>query len=97
VLEGVDAATAWALFEQKARAKDIEPALFGERLLQREPEYKKRWDDELTDLDPGFAPFTEVTDNCVASFATTCDSGPLRRLRRLRPRTTCRARLAVAA
>jgi uncharacterized protein len=54
VYERVDVNHAWELFEAKARAKNIEPSKFEERLNSREQQYRKQWDRELGDLDPGY-------------------------------------------
>jgi predicted nucleotidyltransferase component of viral defense system len=54
VHERVDADRAWEMFEAKARAKNIEPSKFKERLDSREPQYRRQWDREIGDLDPGF-------------------------------------------
>jgi predicted nucleotidyltransferase component of viral defense system len=53
VQEQVDVDQAWELFEAKAQAKNIEPSKFEERLNSREQQYRKQWDRELGDLDPG--------------------------------------------
>lgn len=60
VREGIDVETVWPMFEQKARAKDLDPGRFSERLSAREPQYKRRWERELSDLEPDVAPFEEV-------------------------------------
>jgi len=60
VREGIEVETVWPLFEEKTRAKDLDPARFSERLSAREPQYKRRWDQELSDLEPDVAPFEEV-------------------------------------
>jgi predicted nucleotidyltransferase component of viral defense system len=60
VREGVEVATAWPLFEEKTRAKNLDPERFSERLSAREPEYKRRWEQELSDLGPDVAPFEAV-------------------------------------
>ena len=49
VRENVDVETAWALFDEKARHKNIDPTLFGQRLDEREPRYRQLWQDELED------------------------------------------------
>jgi predicted nucleotidyltransferase component of viral defense system len=49
VIEGIAPADAWALFEQKARHKGINPDLFHERLEVREPQYEQRWQRELSE------------------------------------------------
>ena len=60
VREGVNVDAAWPMFEQKARAKDLDPELFTERLALREPLYKRRWEQELSDLEPDVSPFEQV-------------------------------------
>lgn len=60
VREGVDVETAWPLFEEKTRAKSLDPERFSERLSAREPQYKRRWAQELSDLEPDVVPFEEV-------------------------------------
>lgn len=60
VREGVDVATVWPMFEQKARAKDLDPARFAERLSDREPQYAQRWERELSDLEPDVPAFEQV-------------------------------------
>jgi hypothetical protein len=60
VREGVDVETVWPMFEEKARAKDIDPARFAERLSAREAQYRRRWETELSDLEPRVAPFDQV-------------------------------------
>lgn len=60
VREGVDVEGAWARFEDKARFKKLDPVLFAERLNSREPQYRRRWEQELSDLERGLRPFDEV-------------------------------------
>jgi hypothetical protein len=60
VREGIDVETVWPLFEEKTRAKNLDPARFSERLSAREPQYRRRWEQELSDLEPDVAPFEEV-------------------------------------
>ena len=60
VQEGVDVEDAWAIFEQKARFKNRDPLEFAERLASREPQYRQRWHEELSDLEPNAPPFDEV-------------------------------------
>lgn len=60
VREGIDVATVWPMFEEKARAMNVDPARFAERLSNREPQYRRRWERELSDLEPGVAPFDQV-------------------------------------
>jgi len=45
---GVDLADVRPLFERKARAKDLDPALFSQRFDERLPQYEKRWNDEMS-------------------------------------------------
>ncbi len=49
VMEGIDPGHAWDVFERKARHKGIDPATFSARLDAREPEYERRWDQELSE------------------------------------------------
>lgn len=58
--DDVSVEAVWPMFEQKARAKNIDPTRFAERLTARESHYKQRWDRELSDLEPDLAPFTQV-------------------------------------
>jgi uncharacterized protein len=60
VREGIEVEMVWPHFEEKARAKSLDPGRFSERLSAREPQYRKRWDQELPDLEPDVAPFDEV-------------------------------------
>ncbi len=60
VRERVDVDEAWARFEEKARFKDLDPARLAERLDAREPQYRRRWEQELSDLEPDLLPFDEV-------------------------------------
>ena len=60
VREGTDVETVWPTFEQKTRAKNLDPARFTERLSAREPQYRRRWEQELSDLEPDVAPFEQV-------------------------------------
>jgi predicted nucleotidyltransferase component of viral defense system len=60
VREGIEVETVWPLFEEKTSAKNLDPARFSERLSAREPQYKRRWEQELLDLEPDVAPFEEV-------------------------------------
>ena len=60
VREDVDVEVVWPMFEQKARAKNLDPARFSERLSAREPQYRRRWEQELSDLEPDAPPFEEV-------------------------------------
>jgi predicted nucleotidyltransferase component of viral defense system len=47
--EGVDLEDTWDYFEQKARHKGLDPTTFGARLSQREPQYARRWQGELSE------------------------------------------------
>lgn len=60
VREDVDVEVVWPMFEQKARAKNLDPARFSERLSAREPQYRRRWEQELSDLEPDVPPFEQV-------------------------------------
>jgi predicted nucleotidyltransferase component of viral defense system len=60
VHEGIEVATVWPMFEQKARAQNLEPAVLSERLSAREPHYRRRWEHELSDLEPDVVPFEQV-------------------------------------
>jgi uncharacterized protein len=60
VREGVDVEKVWPLFEEKTRAKDLDPGRFRERLSARESRYRRRWVQELADLEPDVAPFETV-------------------------------------
>jgi len=60
VREDVDVEVVWPLFEQKTRAKNLDPARFTERLSAREPQYKRLWELELSDLEPEVPPFEQV-------------------------------------
>ena len=60
VREDVDVEVVWPMFEQKARAKNLDPARFTERLSAREPQYNRLWELELSDLEPDIPPFEQV-------------------------------------
>ncbi|HEX4519551.1 MAG TPA: nucleotidyl transferase AbiEii/AbiGii toxin family protein [Gaiellaceae bacterium] len=60
VREGVDVDESWARFVEKARFKSLQPAAFAERLDAREPQYRRRWEQELADLERDLRPFDEV-------------------------------------
>ena len=60
VREGVSVEAAWPIFEQKARAKNLDPGRFTESLAAREPRYRRRWEQELSDLEPDVPPFEQV-------------------------------------
>jgi uncharacterized protein len=46
---GVELVEVRPLFESKARAKNLDPALFRQRFEQRLPEYERRWNDEMAE------------------------------------------------
>lgn len=60
VREGIEVEMVWPLFEEKARAKNLDPGRFSARLSSREPQYRRRWEQELSDLEPDVAPLDEV-------------------------------------
>jgi predicted nucleotidyltransferase component of viral defense system len=60
VREGIEVEMVWLLFEEKTRAKNLDPGRFSERLSARESQYRRRWGQELSDLEPDVAPFDEV-------------------------------------
>jgi predicted nucleotidyltransferase component of viral defense system len=60
VREGIEVEMVWPLFEEKARANNLDPGRFSERLSSREPQYRRRWEQELSDLEPDVVPFDEV-------------------------------------
>jgi uncharacterized protein len=60
VREGIEVDMVWPLFEEKTRAKNLDPGRFSERLSAREPQYRRRWERELADLEPDVPPFDEV-------------------------------------
>lgn len=60
VREGIDVETVWPMFEEKARARNLDPVRFAERMSAREPQYRRRWKPELSDLEPDMAPFEQV-------------------------------------
>ena len=60
VREGIEVEMVWPLFEEKARAKNLDPGRFSERLAAREPQFRQRWEQELSDLERDVAPFDEV-------------------------------------
>lgn len=62
VVQGLRADFIWPAFEEKARHKGIDPAAFAARFDQREPTYRARWEDELSEHLPGDVPhFNEVS------------------------------------
>lgn len=60
VREEIEVEMVWPLFEEKARAKNLDPGRFSERLAAREPQYRRRWEQELADLEPDMPPFDDV-------------------------------------
>ena len=60
VREGIEVDLVWPLFEEKTRAKNLDPRRFSERLAAREPHYRRRWEQELADLEPDVPPVDEV-------------------------------------
>jgi predicted nucleotidyltransferase component of viral defense system len=56
VERNVDAQGVWPSFERKARHGAIDPELFASRFEEREPEWRRRWDDELAEYIIGGAP-----------------------------------------
>jgi predicted nucleotidyltransferase component of viral defense system len=60
VREGIEVEMVWPLYEEKTRAKNLDPGRFSERLSAREPQYRRRWEQELADLEPDVPPFEEV-------------------------------------
>jgi predicted nucleotidyltransferase component of viral defense system len=56
VAQDVDAQSIWPSFQRKARHRDIDPNLFASRFGEREPEWQRRWDDELAEYVTGGAP-----------------------------------------
>ena len=60
VREGIEVQTVWPLFEEKTRAKSLDPGRFGERLSARELHYRQRWEQELADVEPDVPPFDEI-------------------------------------
>jgi predicted nucleotidyltransferase component of viral defense system len=56
-VHGVDAATAWPVFERKARHRGLDPGRFAERFEKRVPEWRARWDKELVEYVDSPPPF----------------------------------------
>lgn len=50
VVQGVDLGSAWNSFEEKARHKGVDPALFKSALDRREAPYRDRWTEEIENL-----------------------------------------------
>ena len=59
-VERVDLGDAWAMFEQKARHRNIDPAGFFERFDERDPQYEERWADEMSEHLAGDVPHFEA-------------------------------------
>lgn len=47
VTSRVDIEVIWPLFERKARQRGVNPDLFADRFIVREPEWQRRWESEL--------------------------------------------------
>ena len=47
VERGIDTQALWPAFERKARHRGLDPDSFAERFNAREPEWKRRWENEL--------------------------------------------------
>ena len=60
VREGIDIQMVWPLFEEKTRTENLDPGRFSERLSAREPLYRRRWEQELADLETDVPRFEEV-------------------------------------
>jgi predicted nucleotidyltransferase component of viral defense system len=60
VREGIDVETTWPMFEEKARAKNIDPNVFSDRFQARLAQYRRRWENELSDFEPNVLPFEQV-------------------------------------
>jgi uncharacterized protein len=58
--EGIEVESVWPMFEEKTRAKNLDPARLRERLTAREPQYRRRWEQELLDLEPHVESFEQV-------------------------------------
>lgn len=59
VVRGVDARAIWPLFKRKARHRGVDPDRFAGRFEDRESEWKRRWDDELSEYVVGGSPHFE--------------------------------------
>lgn len=55
-VQQVDAQEVWPLFERKARQRNVDPDRFASRFMDREPEWEKRWDAELSEYVIGEVP-----------------------------------------
>jgi predicted nucleotidyltransferase component of viral defense system len=60
VIEAVDVKTTWPMFEEKARAKGIDPGVFAERFSARQEQYRRRWANELAEFEPDAVPYEQV-------------------------------------
>jgi predicted nucleotidyltransferase component of viral defense system len=58
--EAIDVEVTWPMFDEKSRAKNIDPAVFAERLEERQQQYRRRWHGELAEFEPDFLPFEQV-------------------------------------
>lgn len=56
VIRDVDAQAIWPLFERKARHRRVDPGRFAARLSDREPEWRRRWTNELSEYILGDTP-----------------------------------------
>jgi predicted nucleotidyltransferase component of viral defense system len=56
VVRGLDPSFVWPAFERKSRHRQIDPDLFAARFEQRLPQYKARWESELSDHVSGAPP-----------------------------------------
>lgn len=56
VARDVDARAIWPLFERKARHRGLDPERFALRFKDREAEWRRRWDDELSEYVAGGSP-----------------------------------------
>jgi hypothetical protein len=56
VVRSVDAREIWPLFERKARYRQVDPDRFPNRFREREPEWQRRWTDELSEYILGETP-----------------------------------------
>lgn len=49
VVNALDVEEIWPVFERKARHKSIDPARFGEMFEQRAPQWRSRWETEMSE------------------------------------------------
>ena len=56
VVRGIDAQAIWPLFERKATQREVDPGRFAGRFVDREPEWQRRWDNELSEYLAGETP-----------------------------------------